>query len=300
MTQKEIENRSLIVSTLGNFVIGGAGVAIFIVTGLNALFLDGVFSLIALFSSLIAVFISRNSHKQTKTFPQGLFFLEPLYAILKSLATLLLIIITLLETSETAYAYFVHGIGHEMTTGSVLPYTICMVILCFSLGFYNRKQNAKINGVSTMIEAEAKGNFIDGLISAGVGLAMIALKFIAIDGSLGFLHYTGDFFITLFLVIFSIKEPVTVLTTAFKELTNATTSDQDIRESVHEALKPYLGEVQEQVEVYIFKQGMQITVRITILEMEDTELIAYLASHKAELLNRLRQQHEYITVEYVF
>ena len=111
MNKKIIERQSLLVSVFVNFIIGIAGLLVYIVTNLNALLLDGVFSLIAFVSSLAALFISKNSHRTTESFPNGMYFLEPLYGILKSIATLLLLVITLLETSASAYAYFVHQEG---------------------------------------------------------------------------------------------------------------------------------------------------------------------------------------------
>lgn len=87
MNHKKIERKSLIVSSIVNGLSGTAGLAVYIMTGLNALLLDGVFSLIAFVSSMVAFYISKNSHRKTTTFPQGLYFLEPLYAIMKSLAT---------------------------------------------------------------------------------------------------------------------------------------------------------------------------------------------------------------------
>ena len=55
MNRKYIERQSLLVSVFVNFLIGMAGLLVYIVTNLNALLLDGVFSLIAFVSSLAAL-----------------------------------------------------------------------------------------------------------------------------------------------------------------------------------------------------------------------------------------------------
>lgn len=143
MNQKYIETRSLIVSSIMNFIIGMAGVVVYIVTDLNFLLLDSAVSLIAFISSLVAYRISQNSHKKTEVFPKGLHFLEPLYALFRSLITIGILIITLLETSASAYAYFVHGEGFPIETGIVLPYSVVMIFLCYGLYFYNRTMNKK-------------------------------------------------------------------------------------------------------------------------------------------------------------
>ena len=57
MNRKYIERQSLLVSVFINFIIGMAGLLVYIVTNLNALLLDGVFSLIAFVSSLAALYM---------------------------------------------------------------------------------------------------------------------------------------------------------------------------------------------------------------------------------------------------
>jgi divalent metal cation (Fe/Co/Zn/Cd) transporter len=300
MKQKQIERNSLIISSAVNFLTGVAGITVFIYTGMNSLFLDSVFSIIAFFSSVIAVFISKNSHKRTKKFPQGLYFLEPLYAVFKSIAILFLLMVTLIETSQTAYSYFFYQIGQPITTGPVLNYTFTVAIMCLLLGYYNRHQNKKMNNISTILAAESKGNIIDGLISLGIGLAVLPLYFFDINSQLGFLHYTGDFFICLVLIIISIKDPIMILIEAFGELTHASINDHDIIATVEEIIAPYILENEGDLDIHIHKQGMRITVSIYILSVEDTDFIQRLAENKASLLNQLRKKYHHITVEYTF
>ena len=57
MTQKQIEKRALIITTLVNLIIAAAGTGMWLITGLQMLFLDGFFSLILVISSVTAVLI---------------------------------------------------------------------------------------------------------------------------------------------------------------------------------------------------------------------------------------------------
>ncbi|CYV51967.1 Co/Zn/Cd cation transporter [Streptococcus suis] len=297
MDHKIIERKSLTVSSVMNGLYGLAGIAVYIMTDLNALLLDGAFSLIAFISSLVAVYISKNSHRKTETFPQGLYFLEPLYAIMKSLATLLLLVFAVLETSATAFAYFVHGIGHQMTTGPVLPYTITMFFVCMGLYLYNRHMSTKVNHLSTIILAEAKGNLVDGLISGAIGIAILLLYLVPINSWFGFLHYTGDFFLTLALAIISFKEPWNLLVASFKELANGTIHFPEIHDSIYQLLEPYLKEDSNDVEIHIFKQGMKIRVKINLHNIHH-EIIQKLLEDKPQMLYLLKKHHEYISIEY--
>lgn len=299
MNPKKIEARSLTISALVNGLSGLAGLAVYIMTDLNALLLDGVFSMIAFVSSLVAFYISKNSHRKTPTFPQGLHFLEPLYAIMKSLATLLLLVFAVLETAATAFAYWVHGYGHQMTTGPVLPYTAMMTLVCFGLYAYNTYMNQKIGNISTIIVAEAKGNLIDGLISAAIGIAFLFLNFIPTGSPLAFLHYTGDFFVTLVLALISFKDPLLLLIASFKELAHGTIPAPDLKDTIYELLAPYLEEGEDNLDIHIFKQGMQLKVKIHLYQASP-DLIHELKNKKQEVLYHLRKHHEYITIEYAF
>ncbi|MGT2933238.1 cation transporter [Streptococcus catagoni] len=300
MNYKKIEKQALGVSTGVNFVNASAGIFVYIITGLNALLLDSVFSVIGFISSIAAVYIAKNSHKKTETYPNGMYFLEPLFGVLKSIATIMLLVIALLESSAVAYAYFVYGEGDPLITGPVLPYTLITGFLCFALAFYNRYKNKSIHNMSTMLKAESKANLIDGIISIGIGITVLILSFININGQLGFLHYTADFFITVILVLLSIKEPVDILIHSFKEFANSTVQNQAISEKVMEVFRENLHDYKDDLDINIHKQGMHINVRVFIINIEDIETIEELAKEKANLLNQLRKSFEQISLEFTF
>ena len=145
MNQKKIELKSLIVSSVVNFIMAVAGIVVFCITNLQALFLDGVFSLIAFISTIMAIVFSITSKKKNKSYPTGMFFLEPLYGIIKAILMFVLLATSLYESGATAFTYFNSGVGATIYFDPILPYTIIMVIMCFSLSYYNKKQNEKIN-----------------------------------------------------------------------------------------------------------------------------------------------------------
>ena len=298
MNQKRIEQNSLIVSSIVNFVIAGAGVWVFLATHIQALFLDCFFSVIGLVSSILAVIISKVSKKRTASYPDGIYFLEPLYAILKSLLTLILLVVSVVATSKAAYEYFAYGNGSPMNIGPVLPYTISMVVLCFGLSFYNAMQNKRTNNTSTILTAEAKSNFIDGLQSLGIGVAIVILNLIDINGSLGFLHYTGDFFVTVILAIMSLKQPIKVLIGSFTELSNGTTRDKEILRVVRRSVNTHLENLQNKCDV--FKVGMHIKIRITVSDNMSEELLLKLEKARQQIIDDLCVAYESIELTYAF
>ena len=84
MKQKRIESNALIVSAFIDIIMAGAGFFIFLQTGIQALFLDFFFSLIASASAISAVVISNISKRKTETAKDRLF---P-YPVLKSASAL--------------------------------------------------------------------------------------------------------------------------------------------------------------------------------------------------------------------
>lgn len=301
MDKKKIEQQSLTMSAIVNLISGLMGLAVFIITDLNALLLDAVFTIIAFISTLAALWISKNSHRTTAAFPQGLYFLEPLYGIIKSLAILMLLFITFMETASTAFRYFFEHQGLPMTTDFVLPYTLLTSTMCFALAFYNQRKSKELHHMSTIVQAESQGNLIDGLISLGIGVAILLLHFIPISSQLGFLHYTGDFFITVLLIIFFIKDPLQVLVTSFKELTHSTLKDEKLETAIQTFLIERLPESLSDMDIFIYKQGMQLTVRIMLLDRERAgSYIRELNHVRKQLRQEFISTYPYLTIEYIF
>ncbi len=298
--QKKIEKNALIVSFIMNFIIAASGIFVYLLTGLQALFLDGVFSLIAFISNILATVISKVSRRKTKSYPNGLHFLEPFYAILKSLFILLLLGTSLAETSKTAYNYFFYGTGEIMNIGPVLPYSIAMVILCFGLGLFNKYQNKRINNTSTILTAESKGNFVDGIQTLGIGIAAVLLYFIDINGSLGFLWYTGDFFITAVLVIISIKEPITVLINSFREISKGITADKDILSFINGKVEEIVHPITKDICCEIVKVGMYIDIKIYLNENITQDMYSELMKAKENIYSEVSQKYENINIIYAF
>ena len=298
--QKKIEQRALLLSTLTNALLTGAGIWIFTTTGIHALFLDAFFSFIALLSSFLAVFISRHAPKKTKSYPDARWFLEPLYAGFKSLLTLLLLSLSVTLSAINAYHYFTTGIGTPMNIDPVLPYSASMAIICFSLGLYNRSQNRKIGYLSTMLLAEAKTNFIDGIQSLGIGVSVLLLRMISIDSSLGFLHYTGDFFMTSLLVLFSLKQPLTVLRASYRELSHATTNQSGISDHIHGVIRIHMLPLELPLITHIFKIGMHVLVRIHLPPDLPAHTLLHLEKARKSILNDLHPHYEHLDILYIF
>lgn len=298
MSQKEIEHQALVFTTFMNCLITLAGLWIWRTTGIQALFLDFFFSAIALFSTFMASVISRVSIRKTEIYPEGMHFLEPLYAILKTTLVVSLLISSVYKTAVTAYRYFKYGIGEIMNLRPILPYTISMFILCSAISINNTWKNRKINNISTVLKTEAKMNFVDGLQSLVIGVATLFLLLSDINGPFGFLYYTGDFFMTLILVAVTIKNPISEIIYAFKELTGGINKDAEIDTFINDVLKSNL--IDLTYESFIYKEGMFLTVRIKMKGIISEDDLQGLAERKEAILNQIRTKYENTVLEYVF
>jgi len=296
MNQKKIELQSLIVSAIVNFIMSVSGIVVFCITKLQALFLDGFFSLIAFISTLMAIVFSRTSKKKNKSYPTGMFFLEPLYGIIKAILMFVLLATSLYESGATAFTYFNTGVGATIYFDPILPYTIIMVIMSFALSYFNKKQNEKINKASIMLTAESKSNFVDGVISGGVGILIMLLYFIDINGKLGFLHYPGHFFITLLLVAFALKEPIKLFAISLRELSGATVKDKEIKSKVRRIVAKEIREEDLHNRFEVYKIGMHIRVVILLNDNVEKETLQRL---KSETIKEIKESFDSVSIEFV-
>lgn len=297
---KRVERSALIVGIGANAVMGLAGVAVFLATGIEAIFLDAAITLIALVSGVVAIWISKRSVRTTERFPNGLFALEPVYAIGKAILTIALLAFSLISVSQSALDYVRYGIGEKMTLGPVVYYEIAMVAIGLGLFAYYRRENARIGGSSTLLVAESKATLVDAVISGGIGAVAVLLLFVPDGSPLAFLHYTGDFFITFAIVALTIKEPIGVLRDALVELVGGVHDDDQINAMVEAEAQRHLPEGTDYEQTLIFKTGMNYTVDVYLSGTGTTIDVADLVECKRELERELTKRLHIVDVDFVF
>lgn len=298
--QKTIERKALIVGIVINILQVLAGMAVFFMTGLKAMFLDTTFTVISVVSGLVATYLSSRTVRTTERFPNGMFALEPIYAICKAIFTLSLLVFSFLDVAQAAWDYFVLGVGERASFGPVVIYQILTVATCFGLLMYYRRQNARIGDSSMMLRAEAQSTLVDGMISFGIGLAAVVLVLLPAGGPLDFLHYTGDFFITTVIVILAVKEPVEVLRDAFVELVGGVHDDDETNTFVEQAAQRHLPANTEYEKTMIFKTGMNYTVDVYLAGTGESIDVADLVECKRSLERELKHRLHIVDVDLVF
>lgn len=300
MPQKRIERKALIVGIVVNVLQVAAGLAVFFMTGLKAMFLDAAFTAISVLSGFVAAYLSSRTVRTTDRFPNGMFALEPIYAICKAMLTLSLLLFSLIDVTQVAYNYFALGIGSRIETGPVVIYEILTVIVCFALYMYYRSENHKIRNSSTMLTAEQKSTLVDGSMSFGIGVVAVFLLLLPTGTPLDFLHYTGDFFITTLLVAVSAKEPIGVLRDSFVELVGGAVTDGPTTAHAADLAAAHLPNGTALDAVQVYKTGMSYNVEVYLACRDEFISAAELVGRKRSLERALAERFHIVDVDFVF
>ena len=261
MQHKQIERKALGVGIIINILMVVAGAIVFFMTGLKAMFLDTTFTVISVVSGLVATYLSSRTVRTTERFPNGMFALEPIYAICKAIFTLSLLVFSFLDVAQVAWDYFVLGVGERASFGPVVIYQILTVATCFGLLMYYRRQNARIGDSSMMLRAEAQSTLVDGMISFGM---------------------------------------VEVLRDAFVELVGGVHDDDETNTFVEQAAQRHLPANTEYEKTMIFKTGMNYTVDVYLAGTGESIDVADLVECKRSLERELKHRLHIVDVDLVF
>ncbi len=284
MHQKKIEQQALKVGIVVNVVMVLAGFFVFFLTGLKAMFLDASFTVISVISGGVAAYLSKKTVRVSDRFPNGMFALEPIYAICKSIFTICLLLFSFLDVLRVAIDYFAYGEGERLSFGPVIIYQIAAVAVCLVLVGKNRARYRSNGNASLMLKAEAKGTLIDGMSSLGIGIVAVLLYFIPSGTPFDFLHYPGDFFITTISVLLTIKEPVTVLRDAF----------------VAREVGAHLPAGIQMQKIHVFKSGMNFDVEIFIGSTKGTVQMEELVGALQTIEKALEPKLHIVNVDLLF
>lgn len=296
---QKIEQRAMIIGILANLSMALIAWWVFSLTKVQAVFLDGGFSFISAISCTIAIWISKTSKRKSKVFPLGHFLFEPLYAVLKSILTLILLITVTTTSISKIWIYLKHGIGNKIETGPIIYYAIAMVIIGFSLAGAYAYYNKKINKISSILSTEMKSSVIDGILSLGIGIAVLLLDIISPTGSLSFLQYIGGSIITIILVLISIKTPIVLIKRNFVELVDGVVIQDEVVKPIQKIIEQHIPKDAKLDECRVQKVGISFHINIYLTyESETLDLVEF--RRKAEnLYIALSQKYQNISVNFI-
>lgn len=222
-----IEKKALWITVFANIIMAIAGWVTFNLTGSQAMLLDGNFSFVLALATFIAIFISKNKHKKTKTFPYGSYVYEAAFVLSKGLLILGIVITAFFQNSMKVLDFIQGEKIEPLIMTPIYYYTVFALILTLGLLLFFRKQNNKINNQSSILKVEAESVKIDGVLTLATGLVFFLLSFINTESKFDFLLYIGDSIIVIILCLIMIGSPLTIIKDSFIELGGGTIQDQN-------------------------------------------------------------------------
>jgi len=202
--RERAEQRALRVSTAGALLLAVLGIGFAIHTGSRAILLDGVFSGLGFFMSLLTLYVSRLVHRpDDEVFQYGYAHFAPLMNVLKSFVMVALCGFALLSAISTLIAG-----GQEMAMGGAMLYAVLATVTGSVLFAYLRRAARQSGSVLVSLDAKAAG--LDIVLSAAV-LASFALGWLSLGTPLErYLDYLDPMVVAV-LCLVSLPIPLKVL-----------------------------------------------------------------------------------------
>jgi cation diffusion facilitator family transporter len=171
--QNPKERTALKISITGALFMALLGFGFSILTDSEAVFLDGVFSLVNMTMGLITLKVAQLVvEPSTRRFHYGKAQVEPLLNTAKGL----LFIGVIVMAAYSAIQSILTG-GRPMIFSWAILYSLIAAIGCFGIGYYVESQNKK--NPTPLLDVEAKGWLIDGVLSSVVLLAFAGGYFLS-------------------------------------------------------------------------------------------------------------------------
>ena len=197
MNVDKIEKSALWVTVVANLIMAVAGWLTFGLTNSQAILLYCNFSFILAVATIIAIYISKNKHKKTKTFPYGNYVYEAAFILSKGLLILGIIVMAFFQNTIKIFEYIQGEKIEPVVMVPIYYYTIFILILTLMLLFFFNHQNKKIDNKSGILLVEATSAKIDGILTLAMGLAFLLISFIGVGSPFEFLIFIGDSIIVI-------------------------------------------------------------------------------------------------------
>ena len=232
-TTNTFEQRSLEVARWANLVMALAGVFTAWFANADALLVDGLYSGVNFFSSLIAAKVGESVMRPwDKTRPFGYYADEALYVTFRSMVLLGVLLFAAVAAIAKIIAYISGDTPPELGFGKVVVYSICMLAICFAMAYVHHHNWKKSHKHSDILKTETRSALIDGILSAGVGLAFGLAPLLA-GTPLGGLLPITDSIVVLVLVAIIIRQPVALFMRALAEIAGESAAP-DIVSAIHQ------------------------------------------------------------------
>ncbi|MEH6593632.1 MAG: cation transporter [Halioglobus sp.] len=261
----DLERRALTVSILGAVLMSGLGFYFAIVTGSDAIMLDGVFSAIGfVMASLTLKVAALVARPDDEHFHYGYSHFAPLLNVLKALLLLVLCTVALVSAVEA----LLNG-GRSMAMGNAVIYGTLATAGCIAIALYMRR--AKNLTDSSLVAVDAQSWVIDTLMSGSVLFAFI-FAWAVQDTALGaYLDYVDPAMVAV-LCLLSLPIPVKILIENGREVL-LFAPDAAWQQAVEECFQQAVPDFPtEDYRVRLLKMGNSLNVLVHVKPSPEFEL----------------------------
>ncbi|MCG8307811.1 MAG: cation transporter [Cytophagales bacterium] len=251
------EAQGIKISLYGALFLAILGISFSLITGSQAVLLDGVFNCIAVFTAWFALKISRMMEEPfSERLPVGYVAFEPFYILIKGL-----IVFGLSATVMTTSMLTLLSGGNELKFGVVLIYIGIASIANITI-YLVIKTRAKTS-TSPMLILEKENWLINMLVTLSIAASFV-LVILLKDGVLKPVTVYIDQIIVIAVVLISIPVPIKAIRSGFKELMLFGVDRplyNKIRELIRSATAPFPEENQK---IFVVKTGRKYWISLFI------------------------------------
>lgn len=270
------EKNMLILSAIGALFFAVLGVAWGVIIDSSIIIFDGLYSLISLFLSVLAICITRYINKNDfEKFPFGKRVLEPITVAFSSIVLTVMCIINFVNSAKEILAG-----GKVVDTDLALGYAIISILGCLIVYKILAKSNKEV--ASCIVSAEVNQWLMDTLVSVAVLVGFLICTILN-KTSLAYLSKYIDPLMVLITSSIFIKVPITTLITNFKEILNRN-ADKDINDEIYTIVKDVEREYNfEDSITRVSKVGKELRIEIDFVFNEESKL------NKLEEMDNVRE-----------
>lgn len=261
----ELEKNMLKLSALGGLFFAVLGIVWGISIKSSMIMFDGLYSLISLCLTVLAMWITEYINKNDfKKFPFGKVVLEPITVALMSIVLILMCSINFID----AFQEILLG-GNTVDTDLALGYSLISSIGCGIVYYIMNKKGKSLS--SDILSAESNQWLMDTILS----VAVLGGFIISLGLQMTQFAYLSKYIDPLMVIITSsifVKIPIETLVKSFKEIINENT-DEEINSNINSIAKSIEDEYNfEDSIVRVSKTGRELRVEIDFVFNEESKL----------------------------
>lgn len=261
----KVEKNMLKFSAAGGLFFAVFGIVWGITIKSDMIMFDGLYSLISLFLSILAIWITNYIEKSDyEKFPFGKEILEPITVAFKSLVLIVMCTITFINAVKEVIAG-----GNAIDTEMAMGYSIISSVGCAFIYLYIAKKSKKIS--SEIVKAESNQWLMDTLLSVAVLVGFVISCILEFTPLSYLTRYVDPCMVILSSSIF-LRVPIQSLIQSFNEIINRN-ADEDIKDEIYTLVKNIEEEYNfEDSITRVSKVGRELRIEIDFVYNEDSTL----------------------------